>query len=599
MKYPAIFTTALTSLYLVTSSFSHASDNTKVPEEELARWFEIEVILFKHVTNSSQNKEVFSSRDLSRKKRNARDLLAPYLQPNIASLKQLLPSCEQEAKPIEYGVDLSKIDLPISATDTQEISEEASQTLEEGTVQQTQDSSMSVTVLTDEASLQNQNENLAEQSQQSQTDNESNQETASEVVYPYADKEIPSYTQYPTDRKKPICIIPTEVVSQNLSDEQLASFNIDGFPIEKLTTTVNGIEQWRDDEEGEITWASNQPYLISQDSLRLKSIANRIKRSRNYAPLLHLGWRQEGKKRRQAKATRLYAGDNLALNYQQALIKQQAKQNELEIAAILEQRLAAQVLIQEQLAMSETALTNSQFSDENTSQAFSGSGELQTSNQTSNEALGLENQGQESLIQEPLTQEPELTITEQLQLQAKQKQLDNLFAEFAQFNQLEAKQGLIDAENSLNSTEGSHTLALNDEAVKDIVSKLSADLNRDDNLLLLADNEDEESATAAPTQPWFLDGIFKVHLDHYLYINSEFNLVSANTSTKSINSSKAKSDTNSKLEQGEQVISFRQDRRVITGEIHYFDHPRMGMVVQIRRFDPTKPADEAVSQSKK
>ena len=144
MKYPAIFTTALTSLYLVTSSFSHASDNTKVPEEELARWFEIEVILFKHVTNSSQNKEVFSSRDLSRKKRNARDLLAPYLQPNIASLKQLLPSCEQEAKPIEYGVDLSKIDLPISATDTQEISEEASQTLEEGTVQQTQDSSMSV-----------------------------------------------------------------------------------------------------------------------------------------------------------------------------------------------------------------------------------------------------------------------------------------------------------------------------------------------------------------------------------------------------------------------------------------------------------------------
>ena len=599
MKYPAIFTTALTSLYLVTSSFSHASDNTKVPEEELARWFEIEVILFKHVTNSSQNKEVFSSRDLSRKKRNARDLLAPYLQPNIASLKQLLPSCEQEAKPIEYGVDLSKIDLPISATDTQEISEEASQTLEEGTVQQTQDSSMSVTVLTDEASLQNQNENLAEQSQQSQTDNESNQETASEVVYPYADKEIPSYTQYPTDRKKPICIIPTEVVSQNLSDEQLASFNIDGFPIEKLTTTVNGIEQWRDDEEGEITWASNQPYLISQDSLRLKSIANRIKRSRNYAPLLHLGWRQEGKKRRQAKATRLYAGDNLALNYQQALIKQQAKQNELEIAAILEQRLAAQVLIQEQLAMSETALTNSQFSDENTSQAFSGSGELQTSNQTSNEALGLENQGQESLIQEPLTQEPELTITEQLQLQAKQKQLDNLFAEFAQFNQLEAKQRLIDAENSLNSTEGSHTLALNDEAVKDIVSKLSADLNRDDNLLLLADNEDEESATAAPTQPWFLDGIFKVHLDHYLYINSEFNLVSANTSTKSINSSKAKSDTNSKLEQGEQVISFRQDRRVITGEIHYFDHPRMGMVVQIRRFDPTKPADEAVSQSKK
>jgi hypothetical protein len=48
-----------------------------------------------------------------------------------------------------------------------------------------------------------------------------------------------------------------------------------------------------------------------------------------------------------------------------------------------------------------------------------------------------------------------------------------------------------------------------------------------------------------------------------------------------------------------EVITFKQSRKVITGEIHYFDHPYIGMIVQIRRFDPTKPADQAVTQAKR
>ena len=90
-----------------------------------------------------------------------------------------------------------------------------------------------------------------------------------------------------------------------------------------------------------------------------------------------------------------------------------------------------------------------------------------------------------------------------------------------------------------------------------------------------------------PLQPWFLDGFFKVHLDHYLYITADFNMLSQpldrsthNTTTK----------TNDKL------INFSQNKRVITGEIHYFDHPYIGMIVQIRRFDPSKPKEEAVTQ---
>ncbi|MFY8275104.1 CsiV family protein [Pseudoalteromonas sp. SSDWG2] len=66
---------------------------------------------------------------------------------------------------------------------------------------------------------------------------------------------------------------------------------------------------------------------------------------------------------------------------------------------------------------------------------------------------------------------------------------------------------------------------------------------------------------------WQLDGFLKVHLNHYLYITSNL-LVRESVDT----------DTDVSAE-------FSQFRRVISGEIHYFDHPHIGMLVQIRRFN--------------
>ena len=42
-------------------------------------------------------------------------------------------------------------------------------------------------------------------------------------------------------------------------------------------------------------------------------------------------------------------------------------------------------------------------------------------------------------------------------------------------------------------------------------------------------------------------------------------------------------------------IRFQQNRRVISGEIHYFDHPYMGMIVQIRRHKRPEPEAEISS----
>ncbi|PHR82492.1 MAG: hypothetical protein COA59_14370 [Colwellia sp.] len=90
-----------------------------------------------------------------------------------------------------------------------------------------------------------------------------------------------------------------------------------------------------------------------------------------------------------------------------------------------------------------------------------------------------------------------------------------------------------------------------------------------------------------PLQSWFLDGFFKVHLDHYLYITADFNILSQSLAGSTNNTT---NKTNHKL------VNFSQNKRVITGEIHYFDHPYIGMIVQIRRFDPSKPKEEAVTQ---
>lgn len=73
------------------------------------------------------------------------------------------------------------------------------------------------------------------------------------------------------------------------------------------------------------------------------------------------------------------------------------------------------------------------------------------------------------------------------------------------------------------------------------------------------------------TQPemvssWELDGLFKIHLNHYLYITADFDLAE-------------------KLPTGDiEKARFSQFKRVISHEIHYFDHPKMGMIVQIRKF---------------
>ncbi|MFC3031297.1 CsiV family protein [Pseudoalteromonas fenneropenaei] len=65
---------------------------------------------------------------------------------------------------------------------------------------------------------------------------------------------------------------------------------------------------------------------------------------------------------------------------------------------------------------------------------------------------------------------------------------------------------------------------------------------------------------------WQLQGLMKIHVRHYLFITTDFDYRYYN------------------LDGGLESARFSQFTRVYSGDIHYLDHPKMGMIIQIRKY---------------
>ncbi|CCQ12088.1 hypothetical protein PALB_29890 [Pseudoalteromonas luteoviolacea B = ATCC 29581] len=65
---------------------------------------------------------------------------------------------------------------------------------------------------------------------------------------------------------------------------------------------------------------------------------------------------------------------------------------------------------------------------------------------------------------------------------------------------------------------------------------------------------------------WQLQGFMKIHVRHYLFITSQFDYRYRNNQSEI------------------ETARFSQYTRVYSGDIHYLDHPKMGMIIQIRKF---------------
>ncbi|RKF19542.1 hypothetical protein DBZ36_03490 [Alginatibacterium sediminis] len=111
-------------------------------------------------------------------------------------------------------------------------------------------------------------------------------------------------------------------------------------------------------------------------------------------------------------------------------------------------------------------------------------------------------------------------------------------------------------------------------------------------------------ALASTNQNWEIDGSIRVYLQHYLYIEAQMLLKqevtkqielepvlseATNTSIDSDESNVVVGEFTDIIETPTQTVSvlesykFDQKRRVKSDEVHYFDHPLMGLVIQIRK----------------
>ncbi|WP_088211636.1 peptidoglycan binding protein CsiV [Shewanella sp. Shew256] len=100
----------------------------------------------------------------------------------------------------------------------------------------------------------------------------------------------------------------------------------------------------------------------------------------------------------------------------------------------------------------------------------------------------------------------------------------------------------------------------------------------------------ETSAPLLPSPVWQLDGTLNIYLSHYLYIETALNLRKEGRKLMPLATDEASMNATSTAAAPAKVmtpylmsIPLEQNRRVKSDEIHYLDHPEMGMVIQIRK----------------
>lgn len=338
-----------------------------------------------------------------------------------------------------------------------------------------------------------------------------------------------------------LCIITQKEMEKILNQEQLSHFNIDSFSVTTLPYKLNASG----------THNSESPYLMADESLLLEDIYQNLRWSKEFQPLFHFGWRQAGITEKDAIPLKLFAGENIENQYQKAIAEYQT---EVKKANNIESNLLEKL----------------------------------------------------SLNQEVADDKLKISLTR------KQDALTQLFSKIDAIEKSTPSKVINSLSHAETNNNEINNLAIDKDTISDIIDGIS---KQDLSSLIAQHNLDHNQGNdilkpnnppKAPLQPWFLEGFFKVHLDHYLYITADFNLFNQDPipalMTKLGENHKPVLETNTYSETDEKadeikLINFSQNRRVITGEIHYFDHPYIGMIVQIRRFDPTQPKGERVSQA--
>lgn len=572
MKLPLNKLSLLIKSTLCTSLLCIASPSVAA-KENAPRWFEIEVILFKQLGDKSLLKEHFPDDVTQATSNRSFDLLSDYLQPDISSLKQQLPYCQTLSSPEKFSTSdfiakASHTSLSLYETQsnftTKSLVEIAATAFddEKSFEQETEKQDVTKAANTESKdnssdTLVNHNTNADIETEEALTGLSAQQiQLIAAAEQQFSPIQFKNYSYYPKQLKqsKPaLCQIPESFFEQVLTPEQFTSFNIDALNVERLSGKVaaSGIRN------------IDSPYLISKDSLRLTDVTQRLRWSKNFKPLLHLGWRQIGVTRTKAAPMKLFAGKHFALEYQQQLKKYQNYINALNTDELKASQINA---LSEQLASdypfdNNTRELNEQFNQQsNPLHAENTLLETSVNQRTNVYDSPIEN---DAMIKGVSTEADENELVKQKQINA-----------------------IVERVNQLDT-----------DNIELVISQLNQPINFATPPAIGESSPMTPTIPSMPTAPkqdWELAGLFKVHLDHYLYITADLTLLTDDLNTQSQPSVNIDDTHNTKVTK---QISFQQNRRVISGEVHYFDHPYIGMLVQIRRFDPSKSDDEAVTQA--
>ena len=530
----------LTQLFLCSASLALPLTLNAATQKSDDRWFDVEIILFSQLDDKSQSKESFPELSELPTHRRVEDLLLQYLNPDIRSLKQLLPHCDaiqnhnnlvqKQAKLPEIFEIKSLAQLEELVAESMAIND-TSQTLgasesELNNALVSTKQSVSETIVVPEqitepnnntkysttdsnAALLNADSNLnaAQGSSLGEHDIEPSQALTAAERENIQALLLAAENAFQAPKFEYSMIVEPNILCKmdesTFTDYQAnnPSFDYYGFSVDKVPLLIDGKEEV----------SNNHTHLLSKESLQLGDIIKDLRYSKNFRPMLHMGWRQVARPEKESIPVKVYAGDNFFADH----TKQLARYNQQKNLYIAEAKDADN----EQSIMS-----------------------IETMHEQADNNQNAQLQAAKALrIQEIITQLPKVN--------------DN-------------------TEALLTSLE-SQDLSLNFENQNPLIT----------------------TPPKVPVQPWFIDGFFNIHLQHYLFITADFNILDKNlseiatarlTDTSSIT---APSVTKTAKPIQAKAIRFKQNRRVISGEVHYFDHPYMGMIVQIRPYTKPEPED--------
>lgn len=530
----------LTQLFLCSAALALPLTLSAATQKNDDRWFEVEIILFSQLGDKSQLKESFPEQsELPRYKR-AEDLLTKYLNPDIRSLKQLLPSCESPQYPESLVRQNAKLPALFKEKSLTEIAQSADEYSVDNSASRQERShfpdetgsltssngALSHAVETNSIVINNKlnsekaepetlsnvvESNTPELLPELAVSDEQSAKTQRLVHAGEAEFQQLKFNYTPQTEPAILCRIePQYFVNYQANNPD---FDYYGFTVAKVPLHIDGAEDI----------ASNQTHLLSKASLQLGDIITDLRYSKNFRPLLHMGWRQVARAKKHAVPVKIYAGDNVNAYYQQQLhsFNHNSKQ-------------------QQAFARSPVEEESVTFPPAN--------------------HLLVQNLSEQSVLEQSIAEQ---RYAEQLH-RAQQARLTAIIAQLPQVS--------TDPDALLASLEQQNlTIPLADK---------------------YALNNALKTPPRPPVQPWFIDGFFNIHLKHYLFITADFNILEKNLADIASAQLAASATSNSLIGSGAststaepvKAIRFKQNRRVISGEVHYFDHPYMGMIVQIRPY---------------